>query len=81
MRKAGDFCCDLRVDSILHVFLSSADFFQNQLFRKKISGTPLECDKNCLDPDQDLLLVGVGLGPNCLQRLSADDTRRQSKDF
>ena len=26
-----------------------------------------------LDPDQDRLSVGPDLGPNCLQRLSADD--------
>ena len=28
---------------------------------------------NSLDPDQDLHFVGPDLGPNCLQRLSADD--------
>ena len=27
---------------------------------------------NCLDPDQDRHSVGHDLGPNCLQRLSAD---------
>ena len=27
---------------------------------------------NCLDPDQDRHFVGPDLGPNCLQRLSAD---------
>ena len=32
---------------------------------------------NSLDPDQDRQYVGPDLGPNCLQRLSADDTRRQ----
>ena len=31
-------------------------------------GTPLS-----LDPDQDRCSVGPDLGPNCLQRLSADD--------
>ena len=30
---------------------------------------------NCLDPDQDQLSVGPDLGPNCLQRLSADDKK------
>ena len=29
-----------------------------------------------LDPDQDQLNVGPDLGPNCLQRLSADDKSR-----
>ena len=28
---------------ILHAFLLSADFFQNQLFRKILSGIPSEC--------------------------------------
>ena len=28
---------------IFHSFLSSADFFQNQLFRKNLSGIPSEC--------------------------------------
>ena len=32
---------------------------------------------NSLDPDHDRQNVGPDLGPNCLQRLSADDTRKQ----
>ena len=32
---------------------------------------------NSLDPDQSRHFVGPDLGPNCLQRLSADDTSRQ----
>ena len=32
---------------------------------------------NSLDPDQDLPSVGPDLGPNCLQRLSADDKSHQ----
>ena len=32
---------------------------------------------NRLDPDQAQHFVGLDLGPNCLQKLSADDTRRQ----
>ena len=35
---------------------------------------------NCLDPDQDRHFVGPDLGPNCLQRLSADDKSHASKD-
>ena len=31
---------------------------------------------NSLDPDQAQHLVGPDLGPNCLQRLSIDDTNR-----
>ena len=33
---------------------------------------------NSLDPDQARRFVGPGLVPNCLQRLLADDTSRQS---
>ena len=33
---------------------------------------------NSLDLDQARHFVGPDLGPNCLQRLSADDTCRQS---
>ena len=33
---------------------------------------------NSLDPDQARHFVGPDLGTNCLQRLSADDTSRQS---
>ena len=32
---------------------------------------------NSLDPDQARHLFGSDLDPNCLQRLSADDTSRQ----
>ena len=32
-----------------------------------------------LDPDQDRHFVGPDLGPNCLQRLSADDFVAHSK--
>ena len=32
---------------------------------------------NSLDPDQDRHFVGPDLGPNCLQRLSADDPSKQ----
>ena len=31
---------------------------------------------NSLDPDQARRQVGLDLGPNCLQKLSADETRR-----
>ena len=32
---------------------------------------------NSLYPDQAPRFAGSGLGPNCLQRLSVDDSRRQ----
>ena len=34
-----------------------------------------------LDPDQARCFVGPVLGPNCFQRLSADDTSRQKVDW
>ena len=37
---------------------------------------------NGLDPDQDRRSVGLDLGPNCLQRNSADDKLRPAgKEF
>ena len=35
---------------------------------------------NSLDPDQDRQNVGPDLGPNCLQRLSADEKVAASKE-
>ena len=57
-------------------FLSSTDFFQNQLFRKNCFRNAIRVS-NGLDQDQTRHFVGPDLGPNCLQRLSADDTSRQ----
>ena len=61
---------------IYHAFLSSADFFQDQLLLKKKYVKNTIRVSNSLDPDQARRFVGPDLGPNCLQRLSADDTRR-----
>ena len=65
---------------IFHAFFLSADFFQlilfqNQVFGKIISGTLSV--SNSLDPDQVRHYVGPDLGPNCSQRVSADDTSRK----
>ena len=51
-------------------FVSKASFLKNS-FRNTIQVS------NNLDPDKARCFVGPGLGPNCLQKLSADDTRRQ----
>ena len=53
--------------------MSSADFFQNQLFRKILSGMPSVLKS--LDSDRARHFVRPDLGPNCLQKLSADDTK------
>ena len=58
------------------LLLSSADFFQNELFSKNSFKNTIRVSKS-LDPDQARYSVGPDLGPNCLQRLSADDTSRQ----
>ena len=54
--------------------LSSADiFFQNQfvvVFSIFFSGISVECQAVWIQ----IMPVGPDLGPNCLQRLSADDT-------
>ena len=51
-------------------------FFLNQRFRKKYFRNTFRVS-NSLEPDQARPLVGPDLGPNCLQRLSVDDTSRQ----
>ena len=48
---------------------SSADFFKKITFSKKF----FQGSKHHLDPYQDQQNVGPDLGPDCSQRLSADD--------
>ena len=50
----------------LFVVPKKLTFLKNS-FRKTIRVS------NCLDPDQDQSSFGHDLGPNCLQRLSAND--------
>ena len=54
----------------------SSDFFQNQLFRKIHSGLPSVSNNFHSVQVQALHFVGRDLVPNCLKRLSADDTNR-----
>ena len=79
-------CATLCLLSILDAFSLSAEiFFQNQLVRKILSGIPKECQTvTCKDPDQARNFVGPDLGPvpNCLHRLSADNSCKQRvKEF
>ena len=60
--KKRDFHITLSTWVILHAFLSSADFFQINFFRKEIPPV-----SKSLNPDQDRRSVGPYLGPNCLQ--------------
>ena len=52
----------------------AADFFKINFFEKFSEDTIRV--SNSLDPDQAQHFVGPDLGPNCLQKLSADDTSR-----
>ena len=52
----------------------SADSFQNQLFRNSFMNTIRV--SNGLNPDQVLHFVWPDLGPNCLQRSTADNKIR-----
>ena len=61
---------------ILHsVLLAAYCSFQNQLL--KLSFRDTISVPNSLVPDQARRFVGLDLGTNCLQRLSAEDTSRQ----
>ena len=53
------------------LLFSSADLF-NFFSRKNLSGTLFECQTVWIQIRTDVI-VGPDLGPNCLQRLSADD--------
>ena len=63
--QAGQFCF---LGNFLRFFVDWFDFFK---IRKNLSGIPLV--SNRMDPDQAQYSVGPDLGPNCLQKWSADD--------
>ena len=56
--------------------LSSADFFPKSDFSKNSFRNTISVS-NSLDSDQARHFVGSGLGPNCLQTLSADESSVQ----
>ena len=58
------------------LFLSSACFFSKSTFLKNSFRNAIRMSSS-LDPDQARHVVGPDLDPNCLQRLSADDTSMQ----
>ena len=60
---------------IFHAFLLSADFFSKSFSKNSFRNSTRV--SNSLDPDRARHFVRSDLGPNCLQMLSADDTRRQ----
>ena len=57
------------------LLLSSATLFQNYPFQKILSGTLSECQTVWIQTRTDN--VGPDLGPNCLQRLSADSKLKE----
>ena len=56
-------------------FLSSVVFFKSTFSKNSFRNTIRVTDN--LDADQARPIVGLGLLPNCLQKLSADDTSSQ----
>ena len=63
---------------ILHAILPSV-FFLSKLAFSKTSYRNITRVSNNVDPDQAQQYIGPDLGPNCLQRLSADDIYGQGK--
>ena len=59
----------------VHLNMPSTDFFSKSIFSKNSFRNTI-CESNRLDPDHARHFVGPDLGPNCFQRLSADDTSR-----
>ena len=64
----------LATGKFYNLFCRQLIFFKINFFEKFFEEYQLS---NSLDPDQTQRFVGSGLGQNCLQRLSAGDTRRQ----
>ena len=58
------------------LFCRLLGFFSKSTFSKNSLRNAIRVS-NSLDPDQARQNVWPGLGPNCLQSLSADDTSRQ----
>ena len=63
----------LSLETLFLALLYYADFFFKTTFSKNIQEYNQSVKQ--LDPDQ-VRSVGPDLGPNCLQKLSADDTWR-----
>ena len=64
----GNFACIFVVFYFFFGFFCRLHFY----FKKKSFRNTIRVS-NSLDPDQARRFVGHDLGPNCLQRLSADD--------
>ena len=62
------------------MFLSSVDFFSKSTFSKNYFRNTIRVS-NSADQGQARRSVQPDLGPNCLQRLSADGTKRQIANY
>ena len=60
------------------LLLLSAEFSKLTFSKKYFRNVNTIRVSNSLDPGQDRHYVGPDLGPNCLQRFSADDKSRRS---
>ena len=60
--------------------MSYADFFSKSTFSKNSFRNTTIVLKS-LDPDRARHFAGLDLGPNCLQRLSADETFQRVDTF
>ena len=60
-----------------YAFLLFADFFSITTFFKNLPGISFDSVSNSLDPDLAQQSVGPGLGPSCMQMLSAKDIGRK----
>ena len=70
----------LHAGYLFMLLLSSVDFFQNYFFSQNTLKSTTRMPKS-LDLDQDQHSVSPDLGPNCLQRLSADNKSRSRKEL
>ena len=67
-------CLTLCPLGVFPALLSSADFFSKSTFSKNSFRNTIRVS-NSLDPDQARHFVGPDLGPNCLQKLSEDESK------
>ena len=79
--KTGFTVCinSLRAVFFFHAFVVDCWLFSKMTFSKNSFRNTIRVSKGW-DPDQDRHSVGPDLGPNCLQRLSADNKVATSKD-
>ena len=75
LRKEIFYLCILGNFASVFFFLFSAVFFYFKINLSENSFRNATSVTNSFDPDQARRFVGPDLGPNCLQRLSADITK------